>query len=408
MISSSPPPKRRILFHGPGITWFRPNMPMPNVTGVQASATDTLAALRQSHQLTGNRGNLIHAEAPARLFVKNAAGSANANIHVLRQSLGKRFREDVARNFDLIVLSLANFIRPGVKLPNLERALKQLDGTVPFIVLGAGLQGRCQLTELTPSVRNVLAILDEQALIFGVRGQQTGSWLADNGFKNTEVLGCPSLYCFPQSILTIDASQVRAKGNQAGVLTAGYLTVQGGHNFKRGKNLAESFKNTQPSYVFQDEFFTYGDVIETSFSFNEGTSTADAGILNELMTRETGVPVNFKRYYYFSDSGAWRQAAMHYDVYIGDRFHGGVAALQAGRPAVFLTHDNRVAELTEHFSLPNIPTSRFKKIGLRRTLNELLSDDAIALMKRTYRQRFEQFRGSLARHGIELSTRING
>ncbi|WP_392342680.1 polysaccharide pyruvyl transferase family protein (plasmid) [Phaeobacter sp. BS23] len=42
---------------------------------------------------------------------------------------------------------------------------------------------------------------------------------------------------------------------------------------------------------------------------------------------------------------------MLHDVYIGDRFHGGVAALQAGQPTIFLKHDNRVAELTEHFGL---------------------------------------------------------
>ncbi|WP_276312139.1 hypothetical protein [Paracoccus siganidrum] len=29
------PGKPRILFHGPGVIWHRPRLPMPNLTGVQ-------------------------------------------------------------------------------------------------------------------------------------------------------------------------------------------------------------------------------------------------------------------------------------------------------------------------------------------------------------------------------------
>lgn len=390
----------KILFHAPALSAHRPDIPLPLLSGVPPAAADSLAGLAPAHQITGNRGNIIHAEAPARMLRKSAAGSALGNLAALQRALGSGFREKMAEHFDIIVFSLANFIRPSVDGARLYAALKALDGAVPFVVLGAGMQGKFAFSDLQPGNRDLLALLNEQAALFGVRGPQTAGWLAENGLQNTTILGCPSLYVYPQSILAIDGAAARARGAAANVMTAGHLSIRDGEIVERGSRLAEAFQGIEASYVFQDEFFDYGPLAAGQFGYNEGNSIARPDPLNRWLSQKCGVPVNFSRYYYFAEAGAWRQAAMLHDVYIGDRFHGGVAALQAGQPAIFLKHDNRVTELTGHVGLPALRTQKFAKMGLAAVLEEYLSDERLAEMKALYRQRHAEFTAALAPHGL--------
>lgn len=396
----------RILFHAPGLAAFRPEMQMPRLLGVQATATDTLGGLQATHKLTGNRGNIIHAEAPVKILQKDYTRSAYGNLAALSRALAPRFREEMAENFDIIVISLANFIRPDHDGAALFNAIKDLDGAVKVIVLGAGLQGDHPLSSMTPGNRDLIAILNERAALFGVRGSKTAEWLASNGFANATVLGCPSLYAYPQSILSIDGSEARAKGATADVMTAGHLSVHNKRIVSRGIKLARALQGINASYVFQDEIFAYGDLPKKAFLYNEGSNECAAAPLNRWLSQTGGMPIDFRRYYYFTEAGSWRQAALRHDVFIGDRFHGGVAALQAGCPAIFLKEDNRVAELTEYFALPALSIDRFARWGLAKTLDECLHDDILNRMKRRYRQRHAEFSAALAAHGLVVETRL--
>lgn len=396
----------RILFHAPGLAAFRPEMQMPRLLGVQATATDTLGGLQATHKLTGNRGNIIHAEAPVKILRKDHTHSAYGNLAALSKALAPRFREEMAENFDVIVISMANFIRPDHDGAALFNAINALDGAVKIIVLGAGLQGNHPLSAMMPSNRDLIAIMNERAALFGVRGSRTAEWLSTNGFTNATVLGCPSLYAYPQSILSIDGSAARAKGAAADVMTAGHLSVHDKRIVSRGIELARAFSGIDASYVFQDEIFAYGDLPNQAFLYNEGSNECAAGPLNGWLSRLCGMSIDFRRYYYFTEAGSWRQAALRHDVFIGDRFHGGVAVLQAGRPAIFLKEDNRVAELTEHFGLPALSINRFARWGLAKTLDECLNDDVLNRMKRRYRQRHTEFSAAMAAHGLIVETRM--
>lgn len=399
-------PIMRMLFHGPGTSFIRPAIRLQAVGGVQHGIVDTLAGLKATHDLTSNRGNIIHGEAPSRMLACAPAKSAHGNLGIMQRNMGPRFAELIADNFDCVVLSLANMIRPDLDLSRFVAALQALAGRVPMIALGLGMQGRHKIEALHPTVREMIALLDANCLILGTRGQQTQDWLHGNGFPKAQALGCPSLYCYPQSILDIDTAELRAAGPSAKVMTAGYLTRSGGHNQNRGIDLIKAMKGLSASYVFQDEFLEYGDQATLPFSYNEGTNMADATMLNAYFTAENKLPVAFRRYYYFNDSSAWRQAAHAHDVYIGDRFHGGIAALQAGRPTVMLAHDNRVEEMCDFFDLPRMTTAEFARKGLARTIDEHLSDAQLDRMKATFRVRHREFTDVMARHDIRVVTRL--
>lgn len=396
----------KILFHGPGTSTYLPEIRLPNTSGVRHGVAHKLSDLRDTHSLTSNRGNLIHGEAPARIFSCKRRYSAFANLGTLHRIFGSRLREILPRHFDLMVLSAANFISETRDLTRLRDALNAIGDAVPLVVLGAGMQGEVKLSDLHPSVQEILDIYNRRALIFGVRGAQTEAWLHQNGFTNAKALGCPSMFVYPSSIMSISNDNALAAQRQANILSAGYLTIKGGRNFVRGKKLAKAFAGSRGSYVFQDEFFGYGAFSEERGSYNDATCTGDRTKLNALFSKSTGVSVDFSNYYYFSETAAWRQVALNHDVYIGDRFHGGVAALQVGRPAIFLAHDNRVAELTDFFKLPRMTTDDLISVGIPKAMKELLTESGLRQSQDIYAKRFSAFKETVEGHGLKLLSSI--
>ncbi|SIT87134.1 polysaccharide pyruvyl transferase family protein [Pontibaca methylaminivorans] len=396
----------RILFHGPGTSSYLPEISLPNTSGIQHGTTEKFLGLRDTHSLTSNRGNIIHAEAPSRIFSCKRRRSAFANLGTLHRIFGAQIGVRLSRNFDLLVLSAANFISEKKELVRLRDALNAIGDAVPIIVLGAGLQGEPELSRMHSSVQEILDIYNKRALVFGVRGLQTEAWLHHNGFTNACALGCPSMFVFPSSILSIGQEEVAEANEKANVMVAGYITVRGGRNYGRGVKLAKAIQGVRGSYVFQDEFFAYGDLVDERGSFNDATCTGNRDRLNALLSEATEVPLRFSNYYYFSESSAWRQAALMHDVYIGDRFHGGVAVLQAGRPGIFLSHDNRVAELTDFFNLPRMTTDELISEGVAGAIRTRLTPGSISRFKETYIERFANFKTTMAKHNIRVLPRL--
>lgn len=390
----------RLFFHAPGIAAHRPKLSLPLITGAQTTTTDSIAGLYPNHMLTGNRGNIIHAEAPAKIFTKSPGGSTYGNLAEILQLIGADFATRMSRSFDMVIISMANFIRPDHDGTRLLSSLKALEDKIPVVVLGCGLQGNHKLSDMMPGNAALIEWFNQNAVIFGVRGEKTANWLHDNGFKNADVLGCPSLYAYPHSIMGLDGSSARAKGAAAEVMTAGYVKIANGAIAPRGVELARAFRKISASYVFQDEPWSFEELAQMRGLYNEGNNEFRADLLNDWLGQRAGGTLPFKRYYYFNEAGAWRHAALRHDVYIGDRFHGGVAALQAGVPAIFLSHDNRVAELTEHFGLPHLTTKAFARKGLPAVLEKYLSPEVMQAMKILYRQRSREFFEVTARVGL--------
>ena len=61
---------------------------------------------------------------------------------------------------------------------------------------------------------------------------------------------------------------------------------------------------------------------------------------------------------FFADPERWRQFASEFHFSVGPRFHGNMMALRAGRPAFFVVHDNRTAELVDTLGLPHTSMER--------------------------------------------------
>ena len=102
----------------------------------------------------------------------------------------------------------------------------------------------------------------------------------------------------------------------------------------------------------------------------------------------------------FFSVGDWVGCMATMSVAIGSRFHGNVAALLAGTPALFLVHDMRTRELCELMRLPHI-------ILDREIQAEEILERASELDYEPFAARFEglamEWRLFLARNGLELA-----
>ena len=128
--------------------------------------------------------------------------------------------------------------------------------------------------------------------------------------------------------------------------------------------------------------------------------------INALAEREFGYRPPFARYFFFDDMHAWRQNLSWHDIYVGDRFHGTVVALQAGRPAVVICRDVRSEEIASYYDLPALSLEDATSLGLEGVIEEQLSSSRIARMKNMFARREQEFRGKIEDCGLRLNLHI--
>jgi hypothetical protein len=395
---------KRIFFHSTAQTIFRHAEGVPHAGGTPPTAASTLSYLKKSFSLTGNKGNMIHSEAVLKLFTHNHSRSVVSNISNVHRAKGADFTDYMRERFDCIVLSIANFIRRHQSHERLVEALKATD--LPLYVFSAGMQEPLppDLSLLSPATVELLHLYNERAEIFALRGISTQRWLDSVGIRNTVVIGCPSLYVYPRRILSVPPiSSLRGKQ----LLTAGHVSennISGTRKgFTRGFDIIEIMQNRNADYVFQDEPFHFSELMDTPLIYDDSLNEFDSDLIREYIRSKFGIDLPFRRYLLFQDVSAWRQAASNYDVYIGDRFHGGVVCLQAGRPALVIASDQRMAELAAYFGIPHTSFKEIKKHGLDKVVARTLSEDQIAIFRTTYLGRLRTFSDVVRKHGMELA-----
>jgi hypothetical protein len=393
----------RVLFTGiSGDTRYRFAGRVPYAFGVPRSASTERAELNRNYNLTSNKGNMMIGEAASRIFHVTRPQSAFIDVRFLaeKEPDAAALRGIVRDHFDVVVFAMANAIRPN---QNHEAMVRFLEIAEPeFVVLGAGMQSplEASLDLLTPSTARLLALFNERARLFGVRGRETEGWLHSVGLERAVALGCPSLYLYPRNILGLRPP--RLDGDPR-LLSAGYMVPRS----IRGQALVQLLGDATVDYVFQEEMFSPSSESPVEEGFlNDATGEVDAAYAARAIEGMIGQPSPFRRYWYFQNPDGWRQACAHYDAFVGDRFHGAVAALQSGLPAVILHRDLRVREMCDLFGIPQIALdykARYEPGAWRDVLGERLSTEALGRFHARYRTQFETFRAATAAAGLKMA-----
>lgn len=305
-------------------------------------------------------------------------------------------------NFDGLMMTMSNILRPDAQEPDIAELVRALK--VPVYCLGIGLQGELphgKADVLTADVRDLMYALDERAALFGVRGEQTLNWLRSIGIKNAKALGCPSMFAYPRNILSIKRPQKLDR-----IITAGHLKLTPDES-SRGHKLMRGFTNTSPAYVFQGEIAHFKELLHQQGVYDEATQTLHRATISDLINRKCKIKSPFGEYYSFGESSAWRQACTKYDLYVGDRIHGGVAAMQVGVAALVLHADTRVQELANYHGIPSCPLEDFERLGVKRAVEEYLTESAMDAFKNRYAAVLDNFESECTRAGLALSNRLS-
>ncbi|MFI5689687.1 polysaccharide pyruvyl transferase family protein [Streptomyces sp. NPDC051636] len=337
-----------------------------------------------------NSGNLIFSDAAHKILETPGTEVVSNGIGTDVAAAGR-----INEEYDAFVVPLANAFRPSFesRLKRMTRLISKLK--IPVIVLGVGAQAGvgynpARLKPMEPAVREFCsAVLDRSASI-GVRGEFTEQYLKDMGFRDVEVIGCPSLFMYGREL------DVRKKS--PALTPDSRIAVNGSHSAVEKQGLDRIIARTHERYPhlrFVGQNLSDARQLHwRDLSDPNALVTAMPTHPDHPMYREDKVRV-------YIDPVTWIDDLRAFDFSFGSRIHGNIAALLAGTPATVLCGDSRTLELCRYFDIPH------------QRLAEVVKDPRAADPARLYEQadfgglvgghaeRFERFTAFLDRNGLE-------
>ena len=148
----------------------------------------------QNNILGTNSGNLIFAHAAHKTLLTDDVQITHSGYTAKPLNA-----DEINEKYDYFVLPFANAFRKSFEshLKSYTKLIKKLK--IPVVVVGVGAQTDLNynmesMRSIDESVTDfVSAVLDRSASI-GVRGELTASYLNKLGFKDVDIIGCPSLF----------------------------------------------------------------------------------------------------------------------------------------------------------------------------------------------------------------------
>lgn len=355
-----------------------------------------------------NAGNIVHAEAPFSLWDDGAGAVVDGRD--FRRRMRVSFDDTVAfanREATHFVLSATNFLQfegesaaRRESYTRLRQSLEKLE--IPLVVMGLGVQAQRRwnpkMHRLPFEAIELMKFLGEKCASIGVRGEFSASIFRDYaGVRNTRVIGCPSFFQRPEMF---EELRTFLSGSRRGSVAF------------NSTNLSKPAELELVRRSIDEDCFWVETTNESIHRFAlESYSDPELAeippALKHLLVgafpalgREQLVAYFSRRYRRFRDFNPWWQFNREQVRFgYGTRFHGNMAVLLAGRPALWITHDSRTIELTRTLHLPSV------------TLTEALETSTEALeaaidyepMFDHLGMLFERFNGFLAENGLPLA-----
>ncbi|WP_437092549.1 polysaccharide pyruvyl transferase family protein [Streptomyces sp. enrichment culture] len=334
-----------------------------------------------------NSGNLIFSDAAHKILETPHTEVVSNGIRT-DVNAARRINEE----YDAFVVPLANAFRPSFE-PQLKR-LTRLIGKlrIPVVVLGVGAQtglnyDPARLKPMEPSVRDfVSAVLDRSASI-GVRGEFTEKYLKDLGFRDVEVIGCPSLFMYGEDLT------VRKRAQE--LTAASRIAVNGSHSAVQKQGLDRIIRRTHERYP---NLRFIGQNLSDARQLHWRDLSDPNGKVKEMPTHPDHPMYREDKVRVYIDPVTWIDDLRDFDFSFGSRIHGNIAALLAGTPATVLCSDSRTLELCRYFEIPH------------RTLDKLPEDvDPARLYEEAdfgaltgnHHERYRRFTAFLDKNGLE-------
>jgi len=330
-----------------------------------------------------NAGNLVFLQAA--WMILDAPG-VELTPDRLRVSAG--LADEINERYDAYVIPLANAFRPSFEpiLIRMTRLIERL--RIPVVILGVGAQATLayeteRLRAMEPSVRAFVGAVLDRAPSIGVRGELTLDYLTGLGFRDVEVVGCPSMFLWGRD-LRVEKRVERLEADAKIALNVSpYVKAMGPivrSTVARYPNLA---------YIPQD--------LPTLQLLLWGESEQAAATVSDIPTHSSHPLFQENRVRFYVEPWPWIADLRTFDFSFGTRIHGNIASLLAGTPAYVFAHDSRTLELVRYFNIPHRPM-----VDVPPDVDpaDLYEEADYGPLVAGHAARFEVFTAFLERHGL--------
>ncbi|MYR39383.1 polysaccharide pyruvyl transferase family protein [Streptomyces sp. SID4944] len=334
-----------------------------------------------------NTGNLIFSDAAHKILTTPRTDVFSNGIRAV-PSEAERINEE----YDVFVVPLANAFRPTFERPlaRMTQLIRKL--RIPVVVLGVGAQAPLaydakRLKPMEQTVRQfVAAVLDRSASI-GVRGEFTARYLADMGFRDVEVIGCPSMF--------LNGATFTLTKRQGPLTAESRIAVNGSHSAVRAHGLDAIIRRAHGRYPHLR--FIGQNLLEAELLHWRETPHPD-GAQTSMPTHPSHPMYREDKVRLYIDPVTWIGELRDFDFSFGSRIHGNIAALLAGVPSTVLCSDSRTLELCRYFEIPH---RRISEVPDTVDPAELYEAADFGGLVNGHEERFLRFIGFLERNGLE-------
>lgn len=333
-------------------------------------------------RIWGNVGNLLFANSIYKTFY-----CKENQIDLLTKPVPQKAAE-INSKYDILILPFANAFRkdftPQLRLfTDLINKLK-----IPVVVTGIGLQGSVDYSSkdvyaFDDDVKAFCKAVLEHSSSIGVRGRFTEDYLNRLGFKDVDVIGCPSMFFNGDELklrntpISIDCSSPIAINcsSESGGLILDYLT-NNGYNYTFVSQSTKELK-----LLFSGKCYGKEKLFNSNYPYS----------LKCKLIEDNRVvfPLNVKR---------WLDYLGGLRLSIGARIHGNVAACLAGVPAYVICTDSRTLELCEYFEIPH---SKEKNFNFQQSIGSLFEKTDWDLPYKNHHIRYDRFVKFLYKNGLQ-------
>ncbi|HET7027597.1 MAG TPA: polysaccharide pyruvyl transferase family protein [Candidatus Limnocylindrales bacterium] len=331
-----------------------------------------------------NAGNLLFMAASYKLL-------ATPEVEVVadRLRVDPRRADEINERYDAYVIPLANAFRPRFEanLVRLTRLIERL--RIPVVVLGVGADANVRydlepLRPIEPSVRAFVRAVLARSGSIGVRGELTETYLRGLGFRDVEVIGCPSMFLDGDRIAVEKRVAALDRESAVSINVSPYVRAMGEvvmSTYARYPNL---------TYVAQD--------IDTLALLLWGEAKSDATATSKLPIHRSHPLVARNRTKFYVDPWPWIRDLRAAEFAFGTRIHGNIAALLGGTPAFLLAHDARTLELARYHAIPH---RLLVDVPGDVDAGDLFAEADYGPLNRGHAERFARFAAYLERHGLD-------
>ncbi len=309
---------------------------------------------------------------------------------------------DIARyasEFDFIFVRGSNFIHENMEWFRAVEVLEKVK--LPVYAIGVGAQAsRNRRIELPEASRRFWSIVAERSAAIGVRGAFSAETLRQNGIRNVEVVGCPSIFRTRNRDLQIRVPDQREIRKVAFSLRreADKSYTADPEAYLRNQKAALLKVDAQSEMVMS----SHGEQEEKAF-FLRDAAAKEKAVSEFVRTGWWSGPddaamrrIYEKQLFSFFDVEHYDAFARSQDLAVGYRVHGVLPAVAHGVPGVLVAYDTRSQELAETLKIPVVPEAALAEGGWRAVYREA----ALGSLVKSYAGSYDRMRDFLDRNGI--------